>query len=129
MKERSLLYFITAVIATILFLVSIIVRSFEWYTTYGEYVMPIMYALFVPVVLLWVGWYFQNKGYLLATSVIVAILIGQQFEFVGVLNGGIFISGLYAPMVKTTFVLGLILMFASSGLGFYTYLKLSQVNE
>lgn len=127
MKERSLLYFITAVIATILFLVSIIVRTFDWYTTYGEHVMPIVYALFVPVVLLWVGWYFQNKGYLLAASIIVAVLIGQQFESVGVLNGVIFISGLYAPMVKTTFVLGLILMVASSGLGFYTYLKLNQV--
>ena len=100
MKERSILYFITAVTATILFLVSIIVRSFDWYTTYGQYVMPVMYALFFPVVLLWVGWYFQNKGYLLAASVIVAVLIGQQFESVGVLNGVIFVSGLYAPMVK-----------------------------
>jgi hypothetical protein len=127
MKERSLLYFITAVIATTLFLVSIIVQSFDWYTTYGKFVMPSMYALFIPVVLLWVGWYFQNKGFLLASSVIVAVLIGQQFESVGVLNGAIFVSGLYAPMVKTTFVLGLILTFASSGLGFYTYLKLNQV--
>ena len=129
MKERSILYFITAVTATILFLVSIIVRSFDWYTTYGQYVMPVMYALFFPVVLLWVGWYFQNKGYLLAASVIVAVLIGQQFESVGVLNGVIFVSGLYAPMVKTTFVLGLILMLATSGIGFYSYLKLNQVNK
>jgi len=129
MKERSILYFITAVTATILFLVSIIVRSFDWYTTYGQYVMPVMYALFFPVVLLWVGWYFQNKGYLLAASVIVAVLIGQQFESVGVLNGVIFVSGLYAPMVKTTFVLGLILMIATSGIGFYSYLKLNQVNK
>jgi hypothetical protein len=91
--------------------------------------MPVMYALFFPVVLLWVGWYFQNKGYLLAASVIVAVLIGQQFESVGVLNGVIFVSGLYAPMVKTTFVLGLILMIATSGIGFYSYLKLNQVNK
>lgn len=129
MKERSLLYFITAVIATILFLVSIIIRSFDWFITYGEYVMPIMYALFIPVVLLWIGWYFQNKGFLLAASAIVAVLIGQQFISVGVLNGYIFISSLYAPMVKTIFVLGLILMVATSGLGFYTYLKLNLVKK
>ncbi len=129
MKERSLLYFITAVIATILFLVSIIIRSFDWFSTYGEHVMPIMYALFIPVVLLWIGWYFQNNGFLLAASIIVAVLIGQQFVSVGVLNGDPFVPSLYAPMVKTVYVLGLILMFGTSGIGFYSYLKLNLVKK
>jgi len=125
MKERSLLYFITAVIASVLFLVSIVVRSFDWFSTYGYAVMPTMYALFIPVVILWVGWFFQNKGFLLSGSIVVAVLLGLQFNTVGILNGNIFVLGMYAPMVKTSFVLGIILMLATSGIGFYTYMKLS----
>ncbi|MCF7930400.1 MAG: hypothetical protein K9L02_02695 [Acholeplasmataceae bacterium] len=125
MKERSLLYFITAVIASVLFLVSIVVRSFDWFSTYGYAVMPTMYALFIPVVILWVGWFFQNKGFLLSGSIVVAVLLGLQFNTAGILNGNIFVLGMYAPMVKTSFVLGVILMLATSGIGFYTYLKLS----
>ena len=125
MKERSLLYFITAVIASVLFLVSIVVRSFDWFSTYGYAVMPTMFALLIPVVLLWVGWFYQNKGFLLSGSIFVAVLLGFQFDTVGILNGNIFVLGMYAPMVKTSFVLGVILMLATSGIGFYTYLKLS----
>lgn len=125
MKERSLLYFITAVIASVLFLVSIIVRSFDWFSTYGYAVMPTMYALFIPVVILWVGWYFQNKGFLLSGSIIVAVLLGLQFNTAGILNGTIFVLGMYAPMVKTSFVLGVILMLATSGIGFFTYLRMN----
>jgi len=116
------------VIATILFLVSIIIRSFEWFGTYGEHVMPVMYALFIPAVLLWVGWFYQNKGFLLAASVMIAVLIGQQFGF-GILNGDLFITARFAPMVKTVYVLGFILMFSTAGIGFYTYLKLNQVKK
>ncbi len=129
MKERSLLYFITAVIASILFLVSIIIRSFDWFSTYGYAVMPTMYALFIPVVLLWVGWYFQNKGFLLSASIFVAVLLGLQFNTVGVINGDIFVLSTYAPMVKTSFVLGIILMLATSGIGFYVYLRMHLIKQ
>ncbi len=125
MKERSLLYFITAVIASVLFLVSIVVRSFDWFSTYGYAVMPTMYALFIPVVILWVGWFFQNKGFLLSGAIIVAVLLGLQFDTVGILNGNLFVLGMYAPMVKTSYVLGIILMLGTSGIGFYTYLRMS----
>ncbi|MBU1141372.1 MAG: hypothetical protein KKG64_02490 [Firmicutes bacterium] len=124
MKERSLLYFITAVVASVLFLVSILIRTQDWFTTYGYLVMPTMYELFIPLVLLWVGWYFQNKGFLLSAAIIVSVLLGMHFDHVGVLNGQIFVLVLYAPAVKTSFVLGFILLLATSGLGFFTYLKL-----
>ncbi|MBU1093294.1 MAG: hypothetical protein KKH01_02400 [Firmicutes bacterium] len=124
MKERSLLYFITAVTASVLFLVSIIIRSLDWFGSYGYAVMPTMYELFIPVVLLWVGWYFQNKGFLLSASVLVAVLFGQHFNYTGVLNGDIFILSTYAPMVKTVYVLGFILLLSVTGIGFYSYLKM-----
>lgn len=124
MKERSLLYFITAVTASILFLVSILVRTFVWFPTYGYAIMPTMYSLFIPAALLWVGWYFQNKGLLLSGATIVAVLLGLQFEWAGIVNGGIPLLNSYAPVVKTSFVLGIILMLGTSVLGFFTYVKL-----
>ncbi len=126
MKERSLLYFITAVIASVLFLVSILVRMLDWFSTYGYLVMPTMYELFIPVVLLWIGWYFQNKGFLLSAVIIVSVLAGAQFDYVGVLNGQIFVLVAFAPAVKTAYVLGLVLSFATAGIGFYSYYKLNQ---
>ncbi len=125
MKERSLLYFITAVIASVLFLISIIIRTQPWFSTYGYLVMPTFYELFIPVVLLWVGWYFQNKGFLLSAAIIVSVLLGMHFDHVGVLNNQIFVLLTYAPAVKTSFVLGLVLLLATSGLGYFTYFKIN----
>lgn len=125
MKERSLLYFITAVVASVLFLVALLIRTQGWFDAYGMLVMPSLYKLFIPVVLLWVGWYFENKGFLLSSAVLFTVLFGVHLDDWGVLTGDTFIVSQYAPAVKTTFVLTFILLLGSLGLGYYTYLKLS----
>lgn len=125
MKERSLLYFITAVIASVLFLVSILVRTQPWFINYGYLAMPSIYKLFIPVVLLWVGWYYQNKGLLLSATIIVSVLLGGFFDHVGVLTNDIFVLISFAPAVKTSFVLGMVLQLAIVGLGYFTYFKVN----
>lgn len=125
MKERNLLYFITAVIASVLFLVSILVTTLDWFSTYGEFATPTMYALIIPVVLFWVGWYYQNKGFLLSATIIVSVLTGIHFDNLGVLNGQIFVLASFAPAVKTSFVLSLTLMLAIDGFGYLSYYKLN----
>jgi hypothetical protein len=129
MKERSLLYFITAVIASVLFLGSILITSQRWFTSYGLLAMPRWYMLFIPVVLLWVGWFTESKGFLLASSILVSLVLSMQLDYSGILNGIIFVPSLYAPMVKTVFVLGFMLMLGTSGLGFFTFWKLHQVKK
>ncbi|MCR3906314.1 MAG: hypothetical protein NUK62_04745 [Tenericutes bacterium] len=125
MKERSLLYFITAVVASVLFLVALLIRTQGWFNTYGVLVMPSLHKLLIPVVLLWIGWYFENKGFLLSASIILTVLFGLHLDQWGVLNGDIFIVSQYAPAVRTAFVLGFILLLGGSGLGYYSYLTLS----
>lgn len=129
MKERSLLYFITAVVATVLFLVSILITTQRWFDTYGVMVLPSWYMFLVPVILLWVGWFFEVKGYLLAASIILSIMLAGQFDYTSLVNGSQFVPSLYAPMVKTVYVLGLMLLIGSTGLGYYTYHLLHQVKK
>ncbi len=121
MKERSLLYFITAVVTTMLFLVSILITTQRWFDTYGVMAMPSWYMFLIPVILLWVGWYLDITGYLLASSIILSILLGGQFDYTGLVNGSQFVPSLYAPMVRTVYVLGLMLLIGSSGLGYFTF--------
>ena len=128
MKERSLLYFLTAVIASVLFLVAIITRFFPWFNNFGILVIPTLHKLIFPLILLWVGWYFENKGFLISATIISTILLMFHMDNAGLLNGDIFIPSAYAPLVKTTYVLGFILMLASVVLGFFTYLK-SKLDE
>lgn len=121
MKERSLLYFITAVVATILFIVAVIVRFLDWFPNYGLYVLPAIHKLLIPVVLLWIGWYFENKGFLLASSILISVLFMFQLDYAGILNGRIYVISSLAPIVRTTFVLGFMLSLGSIALGFYTW--------
>ena len=129
MKERSLLYFITAVVTTVLFLVSILITTQRWFDTYGVMAMPSWYMFLIPVILLWVGWFFEVKGYLLAASILLSILLGGQFDYTGLVNGSQFVPSLYAPMVRTVYVLGLMLLIGSTGLGYFTYHQLHQIKK
>lgn len=124
MKERSLLFFITAVVATILFIVAIIVRFVDWFPLYGLLVLPAIHKLLIPVVLLWIGWYFENKGFLLASTTIIAVLLSFQMDHAGVLNGDILVISTMAPIVRTTYVLGFMLMTGIVILGYFTWYML-----
>jgi hypothetical protein len=121
MKERSLLYFITAVVATVLFIVAFIVRFLDWFPLYGVLVIPGMHKLFFPLVLLWVGYYFENKGFLLAATTIITVFFGFQMDYAGILSGTPHVLSSLAPIVRTTYVLGFMLMAASVVLGFFTW--------
>jgi len=124
MKERSLLYFITAVVSSVLFLVALLIRTQPWFIMYGSHALPSLYTLFIPVVLLWIGWYFQNKGFLLSASIFLSVILTMFWDkSAGVLNGDIHVISAYAPGVKTAFVLGSMLMIGTFALGFYTYMK------
>lgn len=126
MKERNLFYFVTAVIASVLFLISLLIRLFPWFSSYGDIALPATYKLFIPVALLWVGWFFESKGFLLAALAIFAVSFGLQLDQFSVLsdNGGIYVPTQYRPEVRTAYVLGFVLFLASIGFGFYTYLTL-----
>ncbi len=126
MKERNLLYFITAVVVTLLFLSAIIIRTLVWFSTYGDFVSPGIYQLLIPLVLLWVGWYFEEFGFLLGASIILSVLIGLQFNSLGILSGDIFVVSRYQPIIRTSFVFSLLLMIPANALGYYTYFKNSQ---
>jgi hypothetical protein len=121
MKERSLLYFITAVVATVLFMVVIIVRFLDWFPYYGLLALPAIHKLIIPLILLWVGWYFENKGFLLASTTITAVILMFQMDHAGVLNGDINVISSLAPIVRTTYVLGFMLMVGIVILGYFTW--------
>ncbi|MDY0075484.1 MAG: hypothetical protein WC992_06490 [Acholeplasmataceae bacterium] len=127
MKERNLLYFITALTVSILLILSLVIRAFNWFRAYGTFAMPPFYYFLIPAILLWVGWFFESKGFLLATMILVAMLFGIHLESAGVLNGNIHVISSQAPMVRTVFMLTLILLSGCAGLGFYTYFKLEKV--
>ena len=125
MKERSLLYFITAVVSSILFLVALLIRTQPWFVMYGSHALPSLHTLFIPVVILWVGWYFQNKGFLLSASIFLSVILTMFWDrSAGVLNGDIPVISSYAPGVRTAFVLGSMLMIGTFVLGFYISIKL-----
>jgi hypothetical protein len=125
MKERNLLYFITALVASILLLVSILVRTQAWFNinNYGVLAVPTIHYLLIPVILLWIGWYFENKGFLLSAAIILSVVFALHLDHSGLLNNVPYIVSRYAPAVKTSYVLSLILTLGSVGLAFFTYIK------
>lgn len=124
MKERSLLYFITALTVSILLIISLVIRTMPWFRAYGSFAMPEFYYFLIPTALLWVGWFFERKSYLLAASILLAVLFGLHLENTGILNGDIHVISSQAPIVRTVYVLTLMLIFGGAGLGFYTHFKL-----
>lgn len=127
MRERNLQYFITALVASILLLISILARTQDWFNIngYGNLAIPTIHYLLIPVALLWVGWYFENDGLLLSAAIILSIIFGFRLDNWGLLNNDPYIVSRYAPMVKTVFVLGLVLNLGTVVLAFFTYVKSS----
>ncbi|AUD65676.1 hypothetical protein BK011_08260 [Tenericutes bacterium MZ-XQ] len=125
MKERNLLFFITALVASILLLVSILARTQSWYNlnNYGELAVPTIHYLVIPVILFWLAWYFEDKGTLLSGAVILAIVFALHLDHSGILNNDPYVISRYAPAVKTAYVLSLMLTLASVVLAFFTHLQ------
>lgn len=125
MKERNLLYFITALVASILLLISILIRTQEWFSinNYGTLAVPTIHYLLLPVALLWVGWYFENNGFLLAAAILFSVIFGLHLDNYGLLNNNPYVVSRFAPAVKTSFVLSILLSLGTAVLGFFTYMK------
>lgn len=126
MKERSLLFFITSLTVTILLIISLVIRLLPWFENYGALAMPSFYYFIFPTALLWVGWFFDRKSLLLAASILLAMLFGIHLDNAGLLNGDIFVIPSQAPIVRTIFVLSLLLITGGAGLGFYSYYTLEK---
>ncbi|MFA6800926.1 MAG: hypothetical protein WCR19_02315 [Acholeplasmataceae bacterium] len=123
MKERNLLVFITALVASILLVISICLKFFIWYDVndYGLYAsIPTTFYL-IPVVILWLGWYLDDIKSVVIASAIMTINLYFHLEHVGVLNGNPLLVTSYAPMIKTVYVLNLVLMVATIISGFVSY--------
>lgn len=125
MKERNLLYFITALVASILLVISILIRTQSWFSIndYGSLAVPTIHYLLIPVALLWVGWYFENNGFLLASAILFSVIFGLHLDHIGLLNNDPYVVSRYAPTVKTAYVLSLLLTLGSAVLGYVTYIK------
>ncbi|MFU8792986.1 MAG: hypothetical protein ACNA7K_03085 [Acholeplasmataceae bacterium] len=126
MKERNLFYFITAVVLSTLFILSLFVRIQVWFPTYGNQVIPSLNKLIIPLFLIWIGWVFESKGFLLATAIATTVLFGFHLDTFSILNGDPFVPSFYAPLVRTSYVLGALLLAGTSGLGYYTYLTIEK---
>jgi hypothetical protein len=124
MKERNLLYFLLAIIVSTMFIVSIIVRLLNWYHMYGTIVTPRIHVLIIPLLIIWVGWYFENKGLLLSSSILLSVILFMHMGNSGLLSGNPYVISSLTPIVKTIYVVSFMMISASIGLGFYTYLSL-----
>jgi len=127
MKERDLLYFVTALITSVLFLASIFIRTQSWFNLYGVYTIPTLHKILFPLVIVWVGWYFESKGLLLSSVILVAVLLMFQLDHYNILtNIDPYVTSHLAPIVKTLYVLGIMLMTTITSLGLFTYFKLEK---
>jgi hypothetical protein len=131
MKERNLLYFTTATVVSILFLVSLILRFNDWHSLY-PYAIPAIHQMVIPLILVWLGWYFKNNGFILASLIIIVILFGNHLSHAGVLDDGnldYFVLMTYKPAVRTAYVISTLLYAAGIGLGFFSYYKETEIKE
>lgn len=118
MKEKSLLYFISATAITLLFILTIILSFSNWYEQFG-YVLPRLYITIFPLALIWLAWYFNHHGFALASLLLLIMIIGNQFGFAQVLNSQsieYFVPSRFAPIVRTsyltsTLILGITIIF------------------
>ena len=131
MKERNLLYFTTATVVSILFLVSIILRFNDWHSLHA-YVIPTFHKMIIPIALIWLAWYFKNNGFFLASLIILVILFGNHLSHAGVLDDGntdYFVLMTYKPVVRTAYVISALLYTAAIGLGFFSYFKETEIKN
>ena len=127
MKERNIPYFITAVVASILFVMAIVIRFFAFYRfnayEYAAFVLPDYYYFIFPVVLLWLAWFFEDEKFELIGTALFIVFFALHAENAGVLTGSPWIISSYAPIVKTVYMLGLLLMLGTIVAGFYDPVK------
>lgn len=123
MKERNLLYFITAVTATLFLIIQLIIRLMPWFNMYGVVTLLPLHHAIIPVIVLWLAWYFEDKGLILASTVVFTVLLGLHMDNAGILNGNPYVISQYAPMVRTVYVLGFLILLGTVGLGYFSYLK------
>lgn len=123
MENRNILVFMTAVAASILLLISIFIRLFVWYdvNNYGSFASLSTYFYIVPVALFWIGWYLNDIKSVFAASLLMVVNLYFHLENVSVLSGDPVLVSSYAPAIKTTYVLTLILIVAIAALGFVSY--------
>ncbi len=123
MENRNILVFMTAVAASILLLISIFIRLFVWYdvNNYGNYASLSTYFYIVPVVLFWIGWFLNDIKSVFAASLLMIVNLYFHLEKISVLSGDPVLVSSYAPAIKTTYVLTLILIVAIAALGFVSY--------
>jgi len=123
MENRNNLVFMTAVATSILLLISIFIRLFVWYdvNNYGSFASLSTYFYIVPVALFWIGWYLNDIKSVFAASLLMVVNLYFHLENVSVLSGDPVLVSSYAPAIKTTYVLTLILIVAIAALGFVSY--------
>ncbi|TVP85390.1 MAG: hypothetical protein EA375_04620 [Acholeplasmataceae bacterium] len=129
MKERSLLYFITAVLVSVIFLISLLIRTQLWFNAFASnqadmQAMPQTLKLLLPLMLIWVGWYFNNRHFLLASTILMTVLFMFHLNHGIIVTDTLFIPIDHAPAIRTTYVISFVLILASVGLGYYSHFLL-----
>ncbi len=127
MKERNLSYFVTAVVASILLIMAIVIRFFGFFSyntyEYSGFVLVDYYYFIFPVALLWLAWYFEEETLVLISTSLYVIFFGLHVENIGVLTGTPYVISRFAPIVKTVYLLGFLLMLGTIVTGFYSPIK------
>ncbi len=131
MKDRNILYFITAIIASILLVMSIVIRFFKFFQEpdYADIVLLDYYYYIIPVAILWFGWYFEDETMVLISASLFAVFAALHIEHIGVLVNSPYVTSNFAPTVKTIYLLGLVLMVATSVAGFFGPIKKRFTNK
>jgi hypothetical protein len=123
MKDRNLLVFIAALVTSILLLISVFIRLFDWFdvNNYGHYAAISTHFYIFPVIFLWLGWFFEDMKSVLVASTLMVVNLYFHLENISVLSGDPVLVSSYAPAIKTTYVLNLVLIVAVICFGFVTY--------
>ncbi len=127
MKERNLLYFITAVVSSILLVLAIVIRFFPFFGyndyQYAAIVLPDYYYYIFPVALLWLAWIFDEELFVLIGSGLFIVFFGLHVENIRMLVDVPYIISRFRPLVKTIYMLGLLLMVGTIVTGFFDPIK------
>ncbi|QWB95845.1 hypothetical protein KHQ89_08015 [Mycoplasmatota bacterium] len=123
MKDRNLLVFIAALVTSILLLLSVLIRLFDWFdvNNYGHYAAISTHFYILPVIILWLGWFFDDIKSVLVATTLMAVNLYFHLESISVLSGDPILVSSYAPAIKTTYVLNLVLIVAVICFGFVSY--------
>ncbi|NCU32905.1 MAG: hypothetical protein EOM23_08250 [Candidatus Moranbacteria bacterium] len=120
MKERSILYFMAAIVITLLTIISFFVTFAVWAPAYADDIIPVFYVLLIPVAILWFGWFIEDRGLLLTGTAIVSVLFILHLEEISILSQNVFLTPQYAPIVRTIYVVTFGLLLATMALGVIT---------